>query len=168
MTSSPGVARRAWVSRTLMRSGDREVTSAAICQGPVARASMDKKTPKKNRHSESVLWGGGLDGRCLAAQEVQIPFVVHPGCTRKRHLRHSVLREDTFCPRARQVHTKQCTFDPTMVMHASSTTSCYLLHECLVPQMFAPQHAHCTRTRKKGLRGWRVRAMEAGQPARLH
>ena len=42
-----------------MRSGGREVTSAAFCQGPAARASMDKKTPKKNRHSER---GGGLGG----------------------------------------------------------------------------------------------------------
>ena len=63
MTSSPGVARRARVSRTLMRSGDKEVASAAVCQGPAARASMDKKTPKKNRHSESVYFvcgGGGV------------------------------------------------------------------------------------------------------------
>ena len=58
MTSSPGVARRAWVSRTLMRSEDREVMSAAVCQGPAARASMDKKTSKKNRHSESAEGGG--------------------------------------------------------------------------------------------------------------
>ena len=36
-----------------MRSGDKEVASATVCQGPAARASMDKKTPKKNRHSES-------------------------------------------------------------------------------------------------------------------
>ena len=47
MTSSPGVARRAWVSRTLMRSGDREVTWATVCQGPAARASMDEKTAEK-------------------------------------------------------------------------------------------------------------------------
>ena len=32
------------------------MASATVCQGPAARASMDKKTPKKNRHSES---GGG-------------------------------------------------------------------------------------------------------------
>ena len=39
-----------------MRSEEKEVTSAAVCQGPAPRASMDKKTPKKNRHPES---GGG-------------------------------------------------------------------------------------------------------------
>ena len=44
MPSLPGVARRAWVSRTLMRPGDEEVTSATVCQGPAARAKIDKKT----------------------------------------------------------------------------------------------------------------------------
>ena len=37
----------------------------ASCQGPAARASMDKKTPKKNRHSESRCWGGGGDSLLL-------------------------------------------------------------------------------------------------------
>ena len=31
----------------------------ASCQGQAARASMDKKTPKKNRHSERVTGEGG-------------------------------------------------------------------------------------------------------------
>ena len=50
-----------------MRSGDREVASAAVCQGPAARASMDKKTPKKNRHPESgrERGGGGALGKGL-------------------------------------------------------------------------------------------------------
>ena len=50
-----------------MRSGDKEVASAAVCQGPAAQASMDKKTPKKNRHSESVCGGGG--GGCNIIEE---------------------------------------------------------------------------------------------------
>ena len=42
-----------------MRSGDREVTSAAVCQGQAARASMDKKTPKKI-DTQKVSSGGGV------------------------------------------------------------------------------------------------------------
>ena len=51
-----------------MRSGDKEVTSAVVCQGPAAPASMDKKTPKKNRHSERSIW---LHHPCL----LKVPMV---------------------------------------------------------------------------------------------
>ena len=46
----------------------------AGCQGPAARASMDKKTPKKNRHSESPAGGGG-GFRVVGTHPVPLPTV---------------------------------------------------------------------------------------------
>ena len=62
------------------------MTSAAVCQGPAARASMDKKTPKKNRHSESAgggwwgCWGLGAVGDRRARLRRQKPHPRPEGC----------------------------------------------------------------------------------------
>ena len=63
-----------------MRSGDKEVASAAVCQGPAARASMDKKTPKKNRHSERPRGGRGCTSRLWARKANPPPTPLCNGC----------------------------------------------------------------------------------------